>query len=299
MRIAAGHRGIQPDQLSSSATRAARSRRADRRPCTSQRLATTVCATVRRGSSDANGSWNTMPARRRISRMARRSSAVRSVPSKVTVPASAARGAAARCPASTSRSRTRRPARASRPVDVEVDAVHRPEHALPRREREVHLEPRAETRMSLIAPSPPRTTSPPGAPEPGQDGHSGQKCRSDDGEWGLLGLAPRVGAHRAARPEHAAGRQVGGRRRQAGHGGQVGHPPSGQRRGQVGQRAQQAPRVRVRGALEDVVHRAVLHAPPPVHDQHPVGDAADDAEVVGDPDDAGAVVAPAAARPGR
>ena len=38
------------------------------------------------------------------------------------------------------------------------------------------------------------------------------------------------------------------------------------------------------GVVEDLVERPALDDPPGVHDQHPVGDLGDDAEVVGDQD---------------
>ena len=47
---------------------------------------------------------------------------------------------------------------------------------------------------------------------------------------------------------------------------------------------EQAPGVGVLGVVEDLVEGPGLDHPPGVHDQHPVGDLGDDAEVVGDQD---------------
>ena len=49
-------------------------------------------------------------------------------------------------------------------------------------------------------------------------------------------------------------------------------------------RAEQSPRVGVLGLVEDLLEGADLDHPPAVHDEHPVGDLGDDAEVVGDQD---------------
>ena len=56
------------------------------------------------------------------------------------------------------------------------------------------------------------------------------------------------------------------------------------------QRAEQAPRVRVQRMLEELVDRSLLGHPGRVHHDDLVGDLGDDAEVVGDHDDRGAVV---------
>ena len=88
---------------------------------------------------------------------------------------------------------------------------------------------------------------------------------------------------RAARAEVAALRARGERRR---------HPadcrkPVGPRHVEPRDRAEQSPRVRVLGVVEDLVERALLDDPAGVHHEHPVGDVGHHAEVVRHEDDAG------------
>ena len=219
-------------------------------------------------------------------------SAVTSMPSKTTVPRGGLdqpqQGVAQRRLARTRDSPTSprvSPRRMSRSTPSTARSTPAAAGPSRRPHREVHLQVRgAPTRTSLTR-RPPRTTSPRGAAaRPGAAG-------ADHGQRRLLGLAARVGPHRAARPERAPGGQARsarvarpapsrarGRRRRRG-------------RGEVGQRAQQAPRVGVRRVARGRRRTgAVLHAPAAVHDQHPVGDPGDHAEVVGDPDDAGAAL---------
>src|SRR5581483_5488694 len=84
----------------------------------------------------------------------------------------------------------------------------------------------------------------------------------------------------AARLERAAGRRSGHVRRQA-----VDADEPRADDVEPRSRAQEAGRVRVRGAFEDLVRAAHLHDLPAVHDRHPPADAGDDAEVVRDQQD--------------
>ena len=110
----------------------------------------------------------------------------------------------------------------------------------------------------------------------------GMHARRD--ELGQLLLAA-IEDIRAARVEPAAAGRRQQRRRLAGN---LDEPVD------VGlesrQRAEQAPRVRVQRMLEELVDRRLLGHPRRVHDDDLVGDLGDDAEVVGDHDDRGAVV---------
>ena len=60
---------------------------------------------------------------------------------------------------------------------------------------------------------------------------------------------------------------------------------------EAGDGAQQGARVGMLGAVEDVVHRALLHDPSQVHHDHLTGDLGDDAQVVRDEDDGRPVLA--------
>ena len=93
----------------------------------------------------------------------------------------------------------------------------------------------------------------------------------------LLALVELV---RAAGREVAARRPVGQRRRQP----RDGRQPLGAVAIDAGDRAQQAPRVRVLGVVEDLVQRALLHDPARVHHGHAVGDVGHHAQVVGHQD---------------
>ena len=113
-----------------------------------------------------------------------------------------------------------------------------------------------------------------------------QQCTPCSGPHALvLGpvVAALLAAVRAARRERAARRQRDEVRRLA----QDGREPRLLGLVEPRQRRQQAPRVRVVGVVEDLVHGAVLDGAAAVHDHDLVGDLGDDPEVVGDEDDAG------------
>ena len=283
MRVPPGHGGVQPDEFEQlgdpgralpAGRRAGCAPRAARRPsaprCAADRARRTGPGTPSRPA----GAAAQAPAVQRGT----------SMPSKAIVPAGRLhepqqRVAERRLPAPGLPDQPERLAA----VDVEVHAVHRPQHApsavstphgkctsrLARGDQEVthgvhHVAARCGRRTRS-----PRPTSVSGGCSVSQRGRP----------------APGSAARRRSRP--AGPWAAGGR---PGTVARSGTSPSDQRRGQVGQRAEQPAGVGVRRSLQDVVHRAVLHAPAAVHDQHAVGDAGDDAEVVGDPDDAGAAV---------
>ena len=92
---------------------------------------------------------------------------------------------------------------------------------------------------------------------------------------------------RAARREPAARGRRKQRRRRARDRGETARPGPVDAR----HRAQQPPRVRMLRIAEDIRSRALLDHAACVHHDHPLGEVGDDAHVVGDQDDRGAVVA--------
>src|SRR6266566_3221983 len=105
-------------------------------------------------------------------------------------------------------------------------------------------------------------------------------------QQGILDLAT-VESLRAPRPKAAAGRPVDHRRRLARDRSQAAGPwPV-----EPGDRAEQPPGVRVLGVVEDLILVALLDDPARVHDEDPIGDVGDYAQVVSDQDDRRAEVA--------
>ena len=134
-----------------------------------------------------------------------------------------------------------------------------------------------------------RTPPPPPPPRDVGASETGRELgrRVGRGERGLARAAWAL-RHRAARGERAAGRAIDSRRRVSADARQ----PLDARPVGAGQRAEQADRVRHARAVEDGVRLSPLDDAAGVHDGDPVGDAGDDAEVVGDEEEGRAALVP-------
>ena len=197
---------------------------------------------------------------------------------------------------STCRSPTRRPGRASRPrADVRLTPSTARTWSTSRSIRSPRLIGKCLTRsVTSSSGSPwPCTPAPPARSGP-RPARSSRFCSRVEPAAVARGrarraAAPRAPAARVQLLEGVRAARAGSGSPAAGASSEGGAPPicgrrCGRRLVEPGQRAEQAPGVGVLGVVEDLVERALLDDLARVHDQHPVGDLGDDAEVVGDQD---------------
>ena len=274
-----------------------------------------ACPMGSRGSSEANGSWKTTCMSRRIFRR----SAVPSSVSSVPVELDRARGRPDQLQHGASRGRLPAARLADEAQglpggDAEGDprdGVDRPDpapHERPAAQREFLHQvgdlqqgragrpapassvPTSEHGHAITLSTTPSEKTCPWSPRPTAVGEVAggtvlAQRRGDRGDHHQLGLglAAEVGGQRAARRERAAGAV-------ADHGGRGARDlPQPLRAVAVEprQRAEQAERVGHGGPVEDVLGGPDLDRAPGVHHQHAVGQARDDAEVVGDQEQRG------------